>query len=367
MRTFLRRDLRLQLLGDWLLTVAEPPSSADSLRPADGSPASVNGSSAATHGASRTVSGSIAPGDVPSALRDDRPDAPAGFSAARDGRPAAAGGFSVAGDGWSAAVGVSGAGGSRTAAAGDFSGVGVRPFAAAGGPSIATETIELPAGPQHLIALLALNGRCARTHAAATLWPDCTDGAAAARLRAVLWRLRHRHADVPPLLEIGDSSLALSDQVAVDVDRFRAGAELLIRDPDRVSDDAEDAAAAVLHSSELLPGWYDDWVLAVRERLQHLRLGALDALAARRRRQRRTHEALQAARAAISIEPLHESAHRTIVETHLDNGDVMEAIKHFQRFQTMLDRELGLPPSALFMELVGPYLTATTQRATRTR
>jgi DNA-binding SARP family transcriptional activator len=236
---------------------------------------------------------------------------------------------------------------------------------AADGASETVEQIELPAGPQHLIALLALNGRCARTHAAATLWPDCTDGVAAARLRAVLWRLRHRHVGVPPLLEIGETSLALTAEVFVDVDTFRSSAELLIRDSD--CDEVEDAALAVLHSSELLPGWYDDWVLAARERLQYLRLGALDALATRRRRQRRTHEALQAARAAISIEPLHESAHRTIVQTHLDNGDVVEAIKHYQRFQAMLDRELGLPPSDLFRDVVSPYLTVVSRRAVRSR
>jgi DNA-binding SARP family transcriptional activator len=236
---------------------------------------------------------------------------------------------------------------------------------AADGASETVEQIELPAGPQHLIALLALNGRCARTHAAATLWPDCTDGVAAARLRAVLWRLRHRHVGVPPLLEIGETSLALTAEVFVDVDTFRSSAELLVRDSD--CDEVEDAALAVLHSSELLPGWYDDWVLAARERLQYLRLGALDALATRRRRQRRTHEALQAARAAISIEPLHESAHRTIVQTHLDNGDVVEAIKHYQRFQAMLDRELGLPPIDLFRDVVSPYLTVVSRRAVRSR
>ncbi|TCM37251.1 BTAD domain-containing putative transcriptional regulator [Kribbella sp. VKM Ac-2568] len=217
------------------------------------------------------------------------------------------------------------------------------------------ESVELPSGPQHLIALLALQGRCARTQAAATLWPDCRDEVAAARLRAILWRLRHRHAGVPPLLEIGDTSLALASEVVVDVHRFRLSAELLIHDP-YGREDGEDAAAAVLHSSELLPGWYDDWVLAARERLQYLRLSALDALASRWRLQRRGHEALQAARAATSIEPLHESAHRTIVRTHLDNGDIVEAVKHYVKFRAMLHRELGLPPSELFTELVQPYL-----------
>ncbi|MEV0288532.1 MULTISPECIES: BTAD domain-containing putative transcriptional regulator [unclassified Kribbella] len=218
--------------------------------------------------------------------------------------------------------------------------------------------ITLPAGPQHLIALLALHGRCARTQAAATLWPDCTDDVAAARLRAVLWRLRHRHAGVPPLLEIGETSLALAQEIGVDTDRLRVSAELLIQDPDRSDDAVEEAAAVILHSAELLPGWYDDWVLAARERMQHLRLGALDSLARRLRRQGRGHEALQAARAAISIEPLHESAHRAIVRTHLDNGDLVEAVRHYEQFRAMLDRELGLPPSALFRELLHPYLAA---------
>ena len=108
-------------------------------------------------------------------------------------------------------------------------------------------------------------------------------------------------------------------------------------------------------------------MLAARERLQYLRLNALDALTTRRQRQERTHEALQAARAAISIEPLHESAHRTIVETHLESGDLVEAIKHYQRFETMLDREQGFPPSDIFQEMVSPYLTVASRKVVRNR
>jgi DNA-binding SARP family transcriptional activator len=224
-------------------------------------------------------------------------------------------------------------------------------------------TAELPSGPQHLIAYLALHGRSARSLAAATLWPDLTDQVAAARLRAVLWRLRHRHADLPPLLEISDASLCLAEGVVVDVHSFVAAAGRLIRctgEPD------EDTAATVLGSAELLPGWYDDWVLAARERLQHLRLGALDALAGIRRAQQRRHEALQAAFAATGIEPLHESAHRAIAMTHLDNGDIVEAVEHYQRFLAMLDAELGLPPSDQFTNLIQPYLNGGRRRVLRT-
>jgi DNA-binding SARP family transcriptional activator len=218
------------------------------------------------------------------------------------------------------------------------------------------EQIVLPSGPQHLIAFLAIHGRCARTQVAATLWPDCTDAVASARLRAVLWRLGHRHAGVPPLLDLRGSSLGLASWVAVDVHALKAAADLLIQDCDGRA--PEDAAAEVLNAAELLPGWYDDWVLAARERLQYLRLSALDALASCRRQQRRRYEALQAARAAISLEPLHETAHRTIVRTHLDGGDIVEAVTHYTRYRAMLDRELGLAPSHLFTQLVDPYLTS---------
>jgi DNA-binding SARP family transcriptional activator len=224
--------------------------------------------------------------------------------------------------------------------------------------------VELPSGPQHLIAYLALHGRSARSLAAATLWPDHTDQVAAGRLRAVLWRLRHRHADLPPLLEISDTSLSLASDVVVDVHSFVTAAGQLIRctgEPD------EDTAATVLGSAELLPGWYDDWVLAARERLQQLRLGALDALSGIRRAQQRRHEALQAAFAATGIEPLHESAHRTIALTHLDNGDIVEAVEHYKQFRAMLDSELGLPPSEQFTNLIQPYLNRGRRRSRRTR
>jgi DNA-binding SARP family transcriptional activator len=393
----MRGELRLQLLGDWLLTLTDPAPTPSSASEQDGSPVPApNGLPvrAADHPTDPPPSYG-APGNHSSRLT-----APTNGSAtsAHDGSPAGrsdqvlAEGYDgplTVGDGRSAVTYRDGSpmtypdrsfeqsthesapdlSHAHSAAGQQASQRLTASFArqARDGSAATVRQIDLPAGPKNLISLLALHGRCARIHAAATLWPDCTDDVAAARLRAVLWRLRHRHVGVPPLLEIGDSSLALTDEVDVDVDRFRDGAELLIRDPDNCSAEAEEAADAVLHSAELLPGWYDDWVLAARERLQYLRLGALDALAARRRRQHRTHETLEAARAAISIEPLHESAHRTVVRTHLDNGDIVEAIKHYQRFEAMLDRELGLPPSALFLEMVSPYLALSSHKSAHPR
>jgi DNA-binding SARP family transcriptional activator len=79
---------------------------------------------------------------------------------------------------------------------------------------------------------------------------------------------------------------------------------------------------------------------------------ALEALAVRLASLGRHGEALEAASAAISAEPLRESAHRTVVGVHLAEGNVVEAVRAFEVFRTMLEEELGVPPSERMTRLV---------------
>src|SRR3712207_7767400 len=73
---------------------------------------------------------------------------------------------------------------------------------------------------------------------------------------------------------------------------------------------------ATLFRSEILPDWYDDWLLMEREVHRQLRLHALESLAARLAQDARYGEAVDAALSAIAGEPLRESAHRTRSEEH---------------------------------------------------
>ncbi|TCN43309.1 transcriptional activator [Kribbella sp. VKM Ac-2500] len=139
----------------------------------------------------------------------------------------------------------------------------------------------------------------------------------------------------------------------MDVDEFVVCANRLIRN----SEEPDDAAVArVLAGAELLPGWYEEWTLIDRERLRQLRLGALEVLANRRLAQARHHEALQAALAATATEPLHESAHRAVARIYIDDGNLVEAVSHFEMFEGMLRRELDSRPSGKFVEMMQPYL-----------
>ena len=134
--------------------------------------------------------------------------------------------------------------------------------------------VELGHREQRLVSLLGLRARSVRGQVASTLWPDSTDQRALASLRrAVLqcrtvprsagrrppdrWpSLRESRVDVDDLRRaVGSTRLPMTDLVA---------RELL----------------AAVRGDELLPGWYDDWAVEERDRLEQLRAEALERVAA---------------------------------------------------------------------------------------
>ena len=79
---------------------------------------------------------------------------------------------------------------------------------------------------------------------------------------------------------------------------------------------------------------------------------ALEAVAARLAFLGRHCEALEAAYAAVRAEPLRESAHRTVVRVHLAQGNLAEALRAYDFFRTMVEDELGVPPTEQMTRLV---------------
>ena len=98
-------------------------------------------------------------------------------------------------------------------------------------------------------------------------------------------------------------------------------------------------------AGDLLPDWCDDWVLDEREGLRQTRLHTLETLARRLGASGRHADAIQAALVAIRLEPLRETAHRSLIEIHLTEGNWSEACRQFQRYRKLLREELGVEPS----------------------
>ena len=205
---------------------------------------------------------------------------------------------------------------------------------------------ELPHGVRRVVAYLGLSGRPARAAVAGHLWPDVCEERALGSLRSALWRL---HKVAPGLVESSGGALFLAPGVRVDVREFTQWARCVL-DP-RTDVDGIPFVDRGL-PGELLPGWYDEWVLLERERLCQLRLHALEAWAGKLAAAGRYGEAIQAACAAVQVEPLRESAHRALVRIHLAEGNVAEAVRAYESFRALLAAELGVEPTAQMDALV---------------
>ena len=199
---------------------------------------------------------------------------------------------------------------------------------------------------QRLIALLAMGARpVLRPYAAGTLWPEASEEHAHASLRSALWRLHHVRSGI---VETAGPLLGLAPAVEVDLHQSEALARSVLGETESCPVNVNLAPFL----NDLLPDWYDDWVLLARERFRQLRLRALDAVCHRLTETGRTSEALEAGLAALAAEPLRESAHRALVRLHLAEGNAAEAVRQYRLCCRLLDEQLGIAPSEQMEELV---------------
>jgi DNA-binding SARP family transcriptional activator len=188
-----------------------------------------------------------------------------------------------------------------------------------------------------------------RAGIAGTLWPESTEEHAHSSLRSALGRLSRvsREAVVVTPLD-----LCLAEHVSVDIREARALAHRLLEPGAAVTDTDVSAHAIRALSIDVLPDWYDDWVLVEAEEWRQLRMHALEAAADRLLSVGRYGEATGAALAAVGVEPLRESARAAVIRVHLAEGNQSEALREFARYRTLLHAELGLEPTEQLHRLV---------------
>lgn len=207
--------------------------------------------------------------------------------------------------------------------------------------------ITLSATCQRLLAFVALNPRpLSRSYVAGILWIESTEQRAGGNLRSALWRLKQSGV---PLIEVAGECLHLSRHVRVDVREAEIQARRLL-DPTCQDDDFD--AAELPYCGELLPAWYEDWVLIERERQRQLMLHALEALCERLTRRGQFGQAIAAGIAAVQGEPLRESAHRALIRAYLAEGNLGEVLRQYNLYQRLINEQLGLEPSTELRELV---------------
>jgi DNA-binding SARP family transcriptional activator len=217
---------------------------------------------------------------------------------------------------------------------------------------------EIPDGSKRLLVFVALGtGRVDRRYAAGSLWPIGNDDRAAGNLRSALWRLNCAGID---LLESDKCSLMLRPGTVVDVSILCEWAARLV---DGSATQADLSAVNWRNDiMDLLPGWYDDWVIFERERIRQRLLHALEVLSRRLAAAGRCAEAVEAAISAVSADPLRESANKVLIEAHLAEGNLVEGRRAYQRYRDTVRRELGVEPDKELASLVRLDLRPDPQR-----
>jgi DNA-binding SARP family transcriptional activator len=200
---------------------------------------------------------------------------------------------------------------------------------------------------QRLVALLAVQGALSRSKTAGLLWGDLPEGRALGNLRTVLWRARQ---DCPGLVSEEGNNLRLVD-VQVDLIEVHEWAWRALRADDPWMPLPQSAAL------ELLPGWADEWLVEMREELRLLQLYAFETCAQRLLLGGRSGEAACLALNALNLDPMRESANRILIEIHLRDGNRLDALRQFRKYEQLLRRELNVEPGPTLTALVGSLFT----------
>jgi SARP family transcriptional regulator, regulator of embCAB operon len=210
--------------------------------------------------------------------------------------------------------------------------------------------IAIAEGPQRLLAFLALRkSPVRRTLAAGALWPDADADHAGASLRSTLARLDEGARSA---LVVTASQLAIAGRITVDLWESEALARRLAGPHESLTVDRSSAAEVEALSSELLPDWYEDWVIVEAESWRMRRLHALETLADDLRADGSFGQASSAAQAAIEGDPLRESPRAALMRVHMAEGNISDAIREFTRYRELLKRELGLEPTPRLQALL---------------
>ena len=190
-----------------------------------------------------------------------------------------------------------------------------------------------------------------REQIAEMLWPDAEPEAGRNRLKQTLSTLR-RQLEPPG---VADNSVLIADRIHVrlnpaafstDAQEFEKNLKIASRAD---APDAKDAAllrAVELYRGELLPDYYEDWILTERQRLSDAFVAAVRALIPGLEAKREFEPALDLARRALAADPYFEEAHGDLMRLLARLGRPGEALRHYRQLETILEEQLDAKPGA---------------------
>lgn len=236
-----------------------------------------------------------------------------------------------------------------------------------GSPRIERDGEEVKLGLRKATALLAYLGVTgqpqSRDRLTGLLWPESDQSAALANLRRTLYRLKKALGE--DVLDTAGDTLGISDGLdfRLDVREFRRlAAEGLEESRPNQALSRERRArlqeAAALYAGDFMQGFYlpdspsfDEWQFFEREALRGDLSRILERLARTSLLQGEPEAGIQFARRWLGLDPLHEPAHRLLMELYARAGQQAAALRQYRECRRLLGDSLGAEPEPETQEL----------------
>ena len=207
-------------------------------------------------------------------------------------------------------------------------------------------SLDLPSRPaQSLLAYLCLNAGTIhrRESLAGMLWPDTTDTNARSYLRQALWRIRKAFEAISincdSYLEITDLSISFNQN-----SDFWLDANMILKAAKGLS--TQEMIENLQHyTGELLPGFYDEWILPERDRFQAVYHQRMNLLLDRLIQAGEWEKAIKWGEQWIRLGYAPEPAFRALMRAYASLGDRGMVNATYQRCEKALEQDLGVSPS----------------------
>jgi DNA-binding SARP family transcriptional activator len=196
---------------------------------------------------------------------------------------------------------------------------------------------------------------------ASLLWENCAAFQARKYFRQALWQVQHGVRDLfpgsrRPLVQVDGEHVRLNspEESWLDVSVFEKAFIPVrgLRGEQMSQQQAHTLRNAVaLYRGDLLEGWFYDWCLYQRERLQGIYVATLDKLMAYSEYHRAFEDGLSFGELLLRQDNARERTYCRLMRLHYLAGDRVGALRQFQRCASALQTELGVKPAKHTLEL----------------
>jgi predicted ATPase/DNA-binding SARP family transcriptional activator len=211
------------------------------------------------------------------------------------------------------------------------------------------QPVEISSRPARLLLaylVLTKGVQHPREKLAGVMWPDSSEANARKNLRQALWHLRKAIGDSHLLADASSLGFNLDSDHWLDISQLEDTADQNLE------------AEVSVYAGELLPGFYEDWILLERDRLAAAFERKMQLLMDQLVREQRWVESIEWAERWIAQGQVPEPAYRALLIAHAAMGDVPKVEAVFRRCVDALRHQIGVEPSKETQDLFKSLIAA---------